>query len=713
MTAARDGATDIALAVETLAASLPPPLRPLARVAYDLRWSWLPGGEEVFRAVSPERWTRCDHNPVRLLGEAGARALERAAADADLVRRAAALEERLARDRAGPCAPGSLDPARPAAFFCAEYALHRSLPVYAGGLGALAGDLLKEAADRAVPMVGVGLLYRQGYFRQRLDASGWQHEHWVEADVERLPAVLVTGADDRPLVVSVPFLAEQIAAQIWRLDVGRVPLYLLDSDRPENARVDRWVTSRLYVGDRQMRLAQYLLLGVGGVRALRAMGIEPGVVHLNEGHAVFAALELAREQVAAGRPFAEALAAARARCVFTTHTPVAAGNESYDAGEILEPLRGYLPALGIGANELLALGQTPASADGRFGLTPLALRASRRANGVSRRHGEVAREMWRGMWPERTVADVPIKHVTNGVHLATWMAPEMAALLDRHVSGWRERTNDPAAWDGVAAIPDEELWAVRNQLRARLVEYVRDRSVLDRLSRGDPREYVEAAAHTFDPQVITFGFARRLATYKRVYLLTHDPARSLRLLAAERPLQLVIAGKAHPLDDAAKRVVQGQLFPLRHDPHVGPRVAFLEDHDLAMAAQLVRGCDVWINLPRPPHEASGTSGMKAALNGGLNLSILDGWWEEAWDGENGWGFPGAATGEPTRDDASDAERFYDLMERDIVPRFYDRGPDGIPHRWLAHVKRSLATIAPRFGAGRMLADYLRSAYQES
>jgi starch phosphorylase len=673
-----DGARDIEAAAAALAARLPPALAPLARAAYDYSWSWSPGGASLFRAVSPRRWEICDENPVRLLQEADSAALARAAADPALVRRAEALAAR--RRTAAP--------ERPIAFFCAEYALHRSLPIYSGGLGALAGDIVKQCSDEDVPLVAVGLLYRQGYFHQRLDASGWQVEYWQETDVERLPAALVTGADGEPLVVAVG----PVRLQIWRVDIGRVPLYLLDSARPENGAFDRWITSRLYVSDRDARLLQYLALGIGGVRALRAMGIEPRAIHLNEGHAAFAPLELAREGVAAGMSFGDALAAARARTLFTTHTPVPAGNESYPPGQILGAAGGLVRDLGIGAQDFLALGRIhPADATEPFGVTTLALRTSRAANAVSRRHGGVARAMWNALWPDRRVEDVPIGHVTNGVHVPTWMAPEMRALLGR--------------WPDVGAVPAEELWAVRGRLRAALVDYVRERSQRDRLARGDARDYVEAAARAFDPGALTIGFARRLATYKRVDLITRDPARSLALLSGPRRIQVVIAGKAHPADGDAKRVVQQQLFPLRQHPHVGERVAYLEDYDLSMALMLVRGCDVWVNLPRPPLEASGTSGMKAAMNGALNLSVLDGWWAEASDGSNGWSIGGEVMSDPAAQDERDAATLYDLLEREVVPLFYERDADGIPRRWLEKVKRSLATLAPRFDAGRMIAEY--------
>jgi starch phosphorylase len=712
---ASDGSDDLARARDGLVQRLPPELAVLARLAFNYRWSWEPDGPALFRDVDPHRWQVCGENPVRLLEEVSGPALRRAAADRALRTRGEAAEAALCAELAAPAAPGPATPERPVAFLCAEYGLHASLPLYAGGLGVLAGDVLKEASDRAVPLVAVGLLYRQGSFHQRLDGSGWQHEFWVPVDPERLPAALVTAPSGEPLRVRVPVDESQLQAQIWRIDVGRVPLFLLDADLPENRRLDRWITGRLYVGDRPTRLGQYLLLGIGGIRALRALGFDPGIVHLNEGHAAFAALELAREGVAAGLAFEQALAAARARTVFTTHTPVAAGNDAFGAAEILEVARGFVQELGIEPERFLALGRVrPQDANEPFGLTPLALRTSRSANGVSRRHGRVARAMWAGLWPEHGVEAVPITHVTNGVHLPSWMAPAMRALLDRYLQpGWEQRASDPATWEPVDAIPDAELWAVRCALRAELVSFVGDRTVADRLARGESsRNYVEAAARTFDTGVLTVGFARRLATYKRLHLLSLDAPRALRLLEEPRPLQILIAGKAHPQDEEAKRVVQ-QLFPLRGAAPVGQRVAYLEDYDLATAPPLVRGCDVWVNLPRPPLEASGTSGMKAALNGGLHLSVLDGWWEEAYNGTNGWGIGGEPTLDTAAQDARDAAALYYLFEQEIVPAFYSRDADGVPHAWVQRIKASMRSIGPRFNTSRMLHDYASTVWPAS
>jgi starch phosphorylase len=704
-----DGSRDIARGVSRLRSRLPEALLPLADIAYNYRWAWSREGPGLFRQIGRSAWERSGENPVLLLREAQD-SLETAARDPILIATATRLAGDIAQDLARPWSVHGPAPDRPVAFFCAEYAVHVSLPIYSGGLGALAGDYLKQASDSAMPLVGVGLLYRQGYFHQRLDRSGWQHEHWIETSGEVLPCERVTDQGGGALTVEVPVERRRVRAYVWRVNVGRIPLYLLDSDHPDNSRIDRWITARLYVGDRRLRLAQYLLLGIGGVRALRAMGIDPGTVHLNEGHTVFAALELAREAKSRGATWEEAVAHARGLCAFTTHTPVASGNDIYPSADVKQALEGFLPDLGVAPEAVLELGRPrPASDTGECGVTPLALRLSRVANGVSRRHGGVARATWQALYPERAI--VPIGHVTNGVHLPTWMAPAMRELLQRYLgAGWEARASEAYTWAGLNAIPDEELWAVRQGLRRELVQYARDRSTSDRLCRGDSIEYAEAAARTFDPEVLTVGFARRLATYKRLYLLTYDRARALRLLQGAHPIQILIAGKAHPQDEEAKRVVQQQLFPLRSAEVVGRRVCYLEDHDLSMAIELVRGCDVWVNLPRPPLEASGTSGMKSALNGGLNLSVLDGWWDEAYDGSNGWGINGEVVADHAAQDARDAAALYDLLEQEVVPLYYDRDDQGIPRKWVRRIKRSLTTIGPHFCSQRMLEDYLGVAY---
>lgn len=704
------GASDIRQAADQLAARLPTLLAPLARIAFNYAWSWLPDGDALFKAVDAHRWQLCQRNPVRLLQEAQTAALERAAADPALRQRALALEERIV-GLPPPVAFGEITPERPVAFLCAEYGVHQSLPIYSGGLGVLAGDMLKAASCLRFPMVGVGLMYRQGYFRQRIDVSGWQHEYWVETDPERLPAALVTRDGSEPLTITVPLRGREVVAQIWRVDVGRTPLYLLDADRAENPLVDRWITSRLYVGDRETRLAQYGLLGLGGIRALRAMGVTPSVIHLNEGHAVLAPYELAAAEVEAGRSLADALAAARRVTVFTTHTPVPAGNEVYPPDEIRRAFPDLAARLGTDWETLHRLGRVNPDDRGEpIGMTQSGLRISRTANGVSRRHGATARAMWRAMFPERPVDQVPIGHVTNGVHLETWMAGPMRALLDRYLGdGWIHRATAPETWSRLDLVPDEELWAVRRTLRGQLVGYVRERATADRLARGETPAYVQLASRAFDPDVLTVGFARRLATYKRLHLLTYDLPRMLRLLAADPPLQLLLSGKAHPMDEGAKNIVQS-LFRSRGAPHVGERVAYLHDYDMDLAACLVAGCDVWLNLPRPPYEASGTSGMKAALNGGINLSVLDGWWAEAYDGTNGWAIEGAVDDDEEAQGRRHAEALLTLLEQEVIPRFHTRDAAGIPRAWVAMMRASIRTAGMRFSAQRMLEDYVARVY---
>ena len=705
------GDEDLARRAADLAMRLPDALASLARIAYNYRWCWYPGGKDMFRSIDEGRWELCGENPVRLLQEVSSEALARAAGDPDLIARAASLEDTFTADLSRP-AVGPIAPERPIAFLCAEFGVHQSLPIYSGGLGALAGDVLKEASDWALPMVAVGLLYRQGYFRQRLEVSGWQQEYWTDVDPERLPAALVRGPDGRPLTVTVPIRGSEVTAQIWRVAVGRVPLFLLDADRPENGRLERWITSQLYVADPITRLSQYALLGVGGVRALAALGINPVLVHLNEGHAGFAALELARGEAARGASVEAALEAARQRTVFTTHTPVAAGNETYSGEDVIGTLGDVIAELGVDPDAILGLGRNrPENSREPFGITQFSLRMSRTANAVSRRHAGIARDMWRGLWPERPVEAVPITHVTNGVHLASWIGPPMRRLLDRHLGDdWWRQASDEGTWAALDAVPDTELWSARCEQRAELVEFVKQRSGIDRLAERQPRAEIEAAARAFDTDVLTIGFARRNATYKRIRLLIQDPDRALRLLAGPYRIQLVLAGKAHPNDEDAKRVVQ-ELYRFKDLPDVTEHAVFLHDYDLGTAARLVRGCDLWLNLPRPPLEASGTSGMKAVINGGLHLSVLDGWWAEAYDGTNGWALPGDVHPDPVAQDARDASGLYDLFEQEVGPAFYDRDSDGLPRSWLTRVRASIRTLAPAFCTGRMLDDYIERIYQ--
>jgi starch phosphorylase len=708
-----DGSSDLARAIGELADRLPAPLAPLAPLAYNYRWSWLPGAPELFAAIDPERFKLCLQNPVRLLQETSTEALRRAAADSALVERATVLEAAVRADLERPADPEfAID--GPVAFLCAEYGVHLSLPVYSGGLGALAGDQLKEASDRGLPMVAVGLMYRKGYFRQRIDAGGWQHEYWIDTDPQRLPAALVTDESGKPATVTVPIYDANVVAQIWRVDVGRVPLFLLDTERPENGPLERWITTRLYVADERTRLSQYILLGVGGVRALRALGIEPAVVHLNEGHAALAPLELAGEALRTGESLEEALRAAKSRTVFTTHTPVPAGNDTYPGDEVQHAIGDLAEELSTPVSHVIALGRTnPEDAAQPFGVTQAALRLSRAANAVSRRHGDVAREMWHQLWPDRPLDKVPIGYVTNGAHFPTWVGAPMRELLDRHLGpDWLDRAADREMWSAVNQISDTELWEVRERQRTELVSFIRERSTEDRLARSDSLEYVQAAARAFDPDVLTIGFARRVATYKRLGLLMRDPEWTMRLLGGDRPVQVVLAGKAHPRDDEAKRSVQA-LFGLKHATVIGERVVFLDDYDLDVGARLVRGCDVWLNLPRPPLEASGTSGMKAAINGALQVSVLDGWWAEAYAGDNGWALPGDVDHDHDAQDARDAGALHSVFDDEVLPAFYERDGGGLPVAWLARVRASLRTLGPRFCATRMLAEYASGPYRSA
>jgi starch phosphorylase len=707
-----DGDRDIGRAVDDLGERLPAPLKALARIAFNYRWSWAPRGAALFRDLDPLIWRRGDCNPRFVIQAVAARRLQQLAADENYVELLTTIAGILEHERDWPIPAHAATPERPIAYFCSEFAIHCSLPLYGGGLGVLAGDFLKAASDLGAPTIGVGLLYRQGYFQQRLDASGWQLEYWTTTPFDLLPIVLVTGDDGRPLSVEVPYDGRSVRLQIWRVDVGRSRLYLLDADRQDNEVADRFITSRLYVGDPSMRLAQYLMLGVGGVRALAAMGIEPGVVHLNEGHAAFGAFERLGQQMRGGSSFEDALEQVRATTVFTTHTPVAAGNEVYSRGEVMKVIGDSLRATGLDVEAVLALGRPVAdTASDAVGITPLALRTSGAANAVARRHGEVARAMWQPLWPERTVEQVPIGHVTNGVHLGSWMASPVQDLFDRHLgAGWREEPPESAVWHGIESIPDEEIWRVRCELRRQLVEYAREVSVRDRLSRGDTPEYVGAAARAFDPNALTIGFARRVATYKRLYLLTQLPTERLLplLRGTDRPIQLVVAGKAHPRDEEAKRALQ-LAFNVKRFPEIGQRVVYLEDYDLHMAPRIVAGVDLWLNLPRPPLEASGTSGMKVALNGGLNLSVLDGWWVEGYRPDIGWAIR-SPDADAAAQDAHDAAALLDLLELEVVPLFYQRDAAGLPAQWLRRVKSALAELVPRFSARRMLVDYAHTMY---
>jgi starch phosphorylase len=704
------GAADLVSRAAVLADRLVDGLKPLATVAYNFRWSWMRDGPAVFRDINPYRWALSGENPVRFLYDLWPATQEAAQRNPELLARIDALAARFDRELSRPhCRRPGVD--GPVAFMCAEFGFHQSMPIYSGGLGVLAGDILKEASDQALEMIGIGLLYRRGYFRQRLDIKGRQQEYWLEYDPKALPMARVTAPDGTPLRLEVVLFGAPVSFQVWRVDVGRVPLLLLDAELRENDAVQRWTSGRLYEGNRAVRLAQYGLLGIGGARMLEALEIEPAVIHLNEGHPALAALELAARHVENGMPLEEALANARRRVVFTTHTPVVAGNETYAPEEFLPAFADLRERLGLDEESFLDLCRgVPGENSDQPGMTPLAIRMSRRRNGVSRLHGEVARRMWRSLFPASV--ETPITHVTNGAHLPTFVSEPIRILFERNLGDdWLRTPASAAAWEGVWEIPNGELWAARCEARGRLVTYLREKAEQDSLLRGEQLEYVRRMETSLDRDALTIGFARRLATYKRLYLLNHDADRARKLFAGPHPTQLVIAGKAHPNDEPGKDSLQ-RLYGFEHsNAEVAGRVVIVEDYDIGIAAQLVAGCDVWVNLPRRPMEASGTSGMKATFNGVLQLSVLDGWWAEAFTGTNGWAIPGDADSDPAVVDARDAERFYDLLEREVIPLFYERDAEGIPQAWCDRIKEAVVTCAPEFSATRMVNDYVERIYR--
>ncbi len=702
------------------AVEVPARIDGLVNLAYNLWWSWQPPAAALFRELDPALWDATDQNPVLILHRLPPERLESAASDPAFVRAYDAVVTSYGEmERADPSDTwiGRHEPAlanKTVAYFSAEFGLHRALPIYSGGLGVLAGDHAKQASDLGLPLVGVSLLYRQGYLRQRLTHDGWQHD--VTADIEPWaePTTQVRGADGNPCFVEVAFDQPEapLRLAIWCLRVGRVPIYLLDADVDGNPEWTRTVSSRLYGGDQEHRLRQEIVLGVGGVRALRAMGVEPAYWHANEGHAAFHLLERVRELAATGLGFEEAAERVRATTVFTSHTPVPAGHDVFPPYLIDRYFGHYWSQLGLGREGFLALGRHTESGDG-FNLTALSMRLAGHRNGVSERHGEVTREMWSGLWPGIEPAMVPITSITNGVHLPTWISPRVQNLLDRHLApDWRERQDDPATWEPVRTIPAGEFWEVHLAAKRDLLTDMRERT-RRRWSEGglDPAQVV-AAGPFLEANVLTLGFARRFATYKRATLLFHDLDRLAGILNhPEWPVQIVFAGKAHPADDGGKRLIQ-EIYGRTRDPRLSGRIAFVEDYDMGVAGTMVGGVDVWLNMPRAPMEASGTSGMKAAANGVPNLSILDGWWREGWspDNSNGWGIEPAPVADDHAQDAAEAHAFYDLLA-EVAPLYYRRDADGIPVAWVTRAKEAICTVAPAFSAQRMLADYVHRLYR--
>jgi len=690
-------------------------LRALVR---NIWWAWHPEVGSLFRDLDPIRWRQLGHNPIALLSDFPQERLEQRVNELVLHSRInhayRRLQEYLHSEATWGRTHAGVLRTRPVAYFSAEFGLHESLPIYSGGLGVLAGDHVKSASHLDVPLVGVGLFYDQGYFLQRLDREGWQREESVTVDLNQLPLDLAAGSKGEPLFIKVETRASTITARIWRLAVGRITLLLLDANVEGNRPEDRGLTAQLYGGDQRHRIRQELLLGVGGVRALRALGIRPGVLHLNEGHSAFATLEVVRERMSAeGLDFGAALRQVAGQTVFTTHTPVAAGHDRFPADLIEEYLGPLRDALRLSHEHLLGLGRVhPTNHAEPFCMTVLALKLSRRANAVSALHGRVSRAMWSGLWPGRTEEEVPIGHITNGVHVLSWLAPAMHELYDRHLGpDWVKRSSEPEVWAGIAGVEDGELWETHQVLKDRLLNYVRRRVARQCERRGEPPQAAEKAGQVLSRGALTIGFARRFATYKRATLLLAAPERLNRLINDPvRPVQLVFAGKAHPRDEPGKRVLQ-EIARLAADPRFAGRIVFVEDYHIDVARHLVQGVDVWLNTPRRPLEASGTSGMKVVLNGGLNLSVLDGWWAEAYDGSNGFAIgQGEAHVRPEVQDERDAESLYHTLETEVIPLYYERDVDGLPRAWIARMKRTIRTLGWRFNSDRMVMDYVRRCY---
>ena len=700
-------------------AAIPERIAALGPISGNLWWSWKPEVEALYRDLDPALYAETVDNPALFMRRVAAERLERAAADpAYLARYDAANTEfekllpvNPANTWVGKHRPELAGPT--VAYFSAEFGVHPSLPIYSGGLGVLAGDHAKAASDLGLPLVGISLLYRQGYLRQRLTHDGWQLDVTPVLEPGAEPTTLVTGPDGLPLTVDIALdnPAERIHLNIWCVNVGRVPLFLLDTDVEGNPDWTRAVSSRLYGGDTEHRLRQEKILGIGGVRALRAMGIEPTYWHGNEGHAAFHLLERVREWVAEGIDFEEASQRVISSSVFTSHTPVPAGHDVFTPQMMDRYFSFYWPRLGLDRDQFLALGHHDGSGDG-FNMTALSMRLSGFRNGVSVRHGEITRAMWHDLWPGVEAPLAPITSITNGVHMPTWISGTLQELLNRNLpEGWWENLQDPDVWSNVQQIPDEELWAVKNRNRQDLLEYLR-KYTQQRWSTGElDTKQVVAGGPFLERRPLTIGFARRFATYKRATLIFNDADRLARILTnPERPVQLIFAGKAHPADDGGKRLIQ-EIFWRSLDPRFQGHIAFAEDYDMLLAERLYAGVDVWLNNPRAPLDASGTSGMKAAANGALNVSILDGWWIEGWHAneETGWGIHPSNLPDGAGDQA-DAEALYTVLEKEVVPLFYDRDEHDMPRQWIAHSKEAIRTLGPLFSSQRMVIDYITELY---
>ncbi len=704
----------------TVVPRLPPPLQRLRDIAFNLWWSWTPAGEELFVRLDPDLWAKVRGNPIELLSRADQARLDELAADDAFTSQLDTAWQTLQRytlregwfSRSFPDAAGSR-----IAYFSMEYGIHECLPIYSGGLGVLAGDHLKTASDLGLPLVGVGLAYAEGYFRQALNADGWQGERYPINDWRRMPVAPVLDGTGNRLIIRVQYPETIVQAQLWKVQVGRVALLLLDANLQENAPADRAITGPLYGGDQEFRVRQEIMLGIGGIHALAAMGLSPTICHMNEGHSAFLAIErISRVMRERGVSFYVASEANSAANMFTTHTPVPAGNDAFDPALVRRYLEPYRGALGLSVVELLGLGRIdPRDQAAPFSMPVLAFRTSDHYNGVSELHGEVSRKMWQGLWPDLPTDEIPIESITNGVHTSSWVSYEMGSLFTRYLGPrWAEASDDPELWERAYEIPDAELWQVHEHRRHRLVQHARQWLRAAAENRGAGREELSLADEVLDPQALTIGFARRFATYKRAALLFRDLDRVRRLLAdPQRPVQLVFAGKAHPQDRGGKELIRSIVHASR-DTALRGRVVFIEDYDMRIARAMVSGVDVWLNTPRRPLEASGTSGMKAAANGALNVSVLDGWFAEAWR-DHGWKVGWAiGRGEEYPDDSGDAreaELLYDLLEREVVPLFFARDGIGrLPRGWLERMKHTIVNLVPMFNTARMVREYARRFY---
>jgi starch phosphorylase len=696
-------------------ATIPDRLTGLATVARNLSWSWHREARIVFRSIDERLWHGVRHNPLKFLDQVPQERLDAAAADARILKLYDQMMNWFRHEQSGVGTWFNTTfpehASKPVAYFCAEFGIHNSVPIYSGGLGVLAGDHCKAASDLGVPLVGVGILYRAGYFDQRINLEGRQQDSDERYDLSLTPITPISGPGGVPYLATVRTFGRDVHIRAWRLDCGRVPLYLLDTDLEENHPDDRPLLSKLYAGGPALRLRQEWLLGVGGVRVLRALGIHPQAWHANEGHAAFMLVERVREYVSAGMSYAEATAKVRAASTFTTHTPVPAGHDQFGPDQVEACAGPVWDEMGITRDEFFAIGHHPVIDHQTFHMTATAIRLSKRVNGVAKRHGVVTREIWNVLWPDRPQAELPIGHVTNGVHLATWMANHVMQLCDRTLgAGWGSRTNDPATWDAILEADDHALWHAHRTLKDILLNLVREDARRAFVASSLEAPQIVGAGVMLDPNVLTIGFARRFATYKRAALIFRDPERLRKLLTnRERPVQLVFAGKAHPADNPGKDVLQ-TVYQFTRDPRFEGRVAFVEDYDMHLAHLLVQGVDLWMNMPKVPMEASGTSGMKAALNGVPQLSTVDGWWEEGYDGTNGWAIGQAGV---VDDDAETAERLYTLLETEVVPRFYTRDEHGLPRQWITMMKHAMRNAGRFFTAHRMVEEYARDYYVPS